>query len=325
MFLLAGLMGMVLLGATVMVGVMDEIDPDTAEGEEPSPDEDEAAQGVIATGDGLGDLLHGTGGDDQIGGYGGHDTILGDAGDDWLVGQDGKDLVLGQGGDDSLSGGDGGDTLDGGAGNDTMMGMAGNDSISGGAGDDSAHGGPGADVLHGGAGDDALHGNHGGDTLDGGAGHDSLFGGYGHDWLNGLTAALAEDGSADDPEAQQPAAADADFLNGGDGDDTIVAGPGDVVTAGRGADQIMLGDWLMGAEEAAVMDFEPQEDRLLVVWDDSASDDPPEVTIEPVGGVVYHVLIGGQVCASLISEGGIGPDDVMLVGQSFAQLVQPAA
>ena len=155
--------------------------------------------------------------------------------------------------------------------------MLGDDLLQGGAGDDSAHGGDGADSLSGGAGDDALHGNLGNDRLDGGAGADTLFGGW--------------------------------------GDDTIRAGAADVVTGGEGRDVIMLDGQGIAGEAAEIMDFQPGEDSLLILYDDTLGA-VPGVEIVSVAGQVHHVLVDGALCASLTGPGAPGLEDIALVAQS---------
>ena len=113
-------------------------------------------------------------------------------------------MIDGRGGDDQLNGYDGNDTLDGGGGNDTVF---------GGSGDDVMTGGHGDDMLQGLTGDDALYGESGNDHLAGGFGHDSLDGGAGDDMLI-------------DTDLER------DYLNGGDGNDSIHSYGADVLTWG---------------------------------------------------------------------------------------------
>ena len=75
----------------------------------------------------------------------GNDVIAGTVGGDTQAGGKGDDLMFGARGDDSQSGGEGNDALFGGDGDDTLDGGAGNDDL---------HGGKGSDLLIGGAGID---------------------------------------------------------------------------------------------------------------------------------------------------------------------------
>lgn len=265
-----------------------------------------AARGQILAGDGGDDLVAGEGGDDQIGGRAGDDTLQGGAGRDDLHGAEGADSLSGGDGPDTLYGGSDGDTLNGDDGDDLLFGQIGDDSLDGGQGDDSLHGGPGNDSLHGGSGDDALHGGLEDDWLDGGQGADTLFGGAGNDLLTGLPA--------QDP-GQEQGQTDVDYLNGGDGDDTIIAGDGDIVTSGRGFDLLAMGHWI--TDPAQVVDFDPAEDSLIVVYDDSTAADPV-IDLRPndSGSDQVDLYLDGIHVASFAAASGVSLSDIALLGQS---------
>lgn len=154
------------------------------------------------------------------------DVLEGTSGGDTLTGQSGRDRLYGFGGNDNLLGGDGHDLLDGGDNNDTLSGGAGVDELLGGAGDDYLAGGDGNDYVQdwiGGPARGGLFGGDGNDVLVGGGGVDALFGEGGDD-----TLLVDEDGGAT-----------WDYINGGDGSDTISfeqfsGGIGFDLTAGRG-------------------------------------------------------------------------------------------
>lgn len=324
MLFLAGLMGMMLVGATVLVG-FDTSDPDAEEDDDfrgdagPAPtgpgamtgsvtgadvtDDADSPPGTpqdvsgIASGTLVADWLRASGGNDQVAGDDGDDRIEGGPGDDWLLGQGGADALSGDAGADTLEGGEGDDRLHGGPGADELNGMMGDDDLDGDAGPDTLRGGAGADTLSGGAGDDALHGNDGDDRLDGGAGQDTLFGGAGNDLLSGRDA-------------------DPDYLNGGAGDDTIAAGPGDILSGDEGADVMMFGPWPGDGPPAEVTDFDPAEDRLVIGYDD-APGAVPEVEVVSAGGTAgwHHVLVAGRLIAQVHSSDGLSEDDVLLVAQ----------
>ncbi len=293
---------------------MDE--PTGADGDTPSPpDAALSADGGadawwdVTSGGTEADIIRGIPGSDQIGGYGGDDTIFGYAGDDVLRGGAGDDVVSGGEGDDTLHGGDGGDLLAGDAGDDLLFGQNGNDSLCGGDGDDTLHGGAGDDTLHGGSGDVALHGGLGDDHLFGGQGQDTLFGGLGNDTLIGAEF---------DPEVEGLQDLDGrDYLNGGPGDDVILAGKEDIVTTGTGADSVILGDWLDGEHQAEMLDFSPDEDALVVVYDDAAGAEP-EVTLEPDAENPDHqrLLLNGEPITLIANAHGLTLDHVALLPQS---------
>lgn len=346
MLILTGILGLFLTGATMVSlgGLLDTSDDDTAdqnpdsatkgpaegnriEGDQP----DLLAQtfadtpghaGVVSVAalslqtNGDDDvILAGENGDDLITGAAGDDQLGGRSGDDTLQGGDGRDDLHGAEGDDKLSGGEGTDTLYGGSdadhlagddGDDLLFGQLGDDTLDGGAGNDSLHGGPGNDSLLGGAGDDALHGGLEDDRLDGGAGRDTLFGGAGDDLLIGLGAQEQGEGLGQ---------ADVDYLNGGDGADTILAGDGDIVTSGRGADLLAMGYWI--TDPVQVVDFDPAEDSLIVVYDDSAPTDPVvELRPDDSGSDQIALYLDGIHIASLAAASGVSLDNIALLGQS---------
>ena len=175
--------------------------------------------------------------------FGANDIITG--GDDVGPGN----ILNGHGGDDQITGGTAGDTLSGGAGNDTING--GDESV-------SDHPAPSYDGIDGGDGDDVLSGGSGNDVIVGGSGSDQINGDAGNDYLlgHGGTITTVLTSVAYTPPYQNYATyldvrnhlpsdrliddGVADTLNGGDGDDTIVAGLFDVVDGGFGNDHLDL-------------------------------------------------------------------------------------
>jgi Ca2+-binding RTX toxin-like protein len=182
--------------------------------------------------------LNGGTGFDSLTGGGGADNITtgtdlngdvadGQGGNDTITGGDGDDLLFGGDGNDSVVGGLGANALEGGAGNDTLVGGADDDDLTGNDGNDSLVGGDGADRLRG---DTFGNKKQGNDTLDGGLGDDLMAAGGGNDVVFG------GDG--------------ADLLDGGAGNDRLVAGPDaatdgdDLAYGGAGNDTISGGDGL---------------------------------------------------------------------------------
>jgi len=82
-----------------------------------------------------------------IGASDGDDSILGGLNKDWLTGNGGDDTIDGLTGDDILNGNAGQDILIGGGGDDVLLGGGGNDTLNGGAGADVLVGGAGSDIV----------------------------------------------------------------------------------------------------------------------------------------------------------------------------------
>ncbi|MHA7875977.1 calcium-binding protein [Roseivivax sp.] len=308
--------------------------------------------GLISAGSDDADALTGTEFTDHLDGGAGQDTLLGLGGDDVLQGQEDADQIEGGAGQDTLHGGAGCDLLSGGSGDDALFGHDGQDTLEGGAGADELQGGLGDDLLSGGSGDDALHGREGADVLSGGQGADTLFGGAGDDLLAGVDLAGAAGGaptsgsgmsgaagpdtgmSADGGESEvagalgqdpaSPAAAnsatapDADFLNGGDGADTLVLGDGDTGDGGAGADTFLTGHWMTGGG-ATVIDFDMREDRMVVVFDDAAGA-PEDIgySPDPESGDRLLLMSGEVILAKLPADEAPPIGDIVLMAASEA-------
>jgi Ca2+-binding RTX toxin-like protein len=311
MLWLAGLMGLMAVGAVAHVETGDEeADADGPETEAGDMSGTGLTVGDIISGTEGDDLLTGGTGDDQIGGYAGDDLIDGDTGNDDLHGAEGADTILGGADEDTLHGDDGDDDLYGGTGNDSIAGHNHDDFIWGEEGDDSLQGSAGDDCLHGGAGDDALQGGLDDDYLAGDAGEDALFGGWGDDTLSGVVAG---------PEGMDTD--NGDYLNGGGGDDVIAAGNDDTVTAGTGVDSILLGDWIAQGQGAEILDYAPEEDHLLFVWDDSDPEAlPPEVSIlpDPASEGALEVWMDNAVVARVAGAEALETAEISLVRLSAA-------
>jgi Ca2+-binding RTX toxin-like protein len=209
-------------GSDVLVGAAGRDYLDGGDGEDEitgGEDDPPATDGDVAN------VMLGGSGSDFIQGGEGVDWIYGEDGSDLLEGEEGQDRIDGGAGNDWIEGGDDGDTIDGGADNDTIYGGNGDDLIEGGDGDDVLYGQSGNDLLVGdsadfsnqfdvenvtGTGNDILSGGGDSDVLFGAGGDDSLFGGA---YLTSGVAAVVEPDTFD-------------FLDGGTGNDTLVADDG---------------------------------------------------------------------------------------------------
>lgn len=217
--------------------------------------------------------------------------IDGTSDNEWMVGDSGHDTLHGDFGDDTIEGDDGDDWISGGMGDDVLFGQAGDDTLMGGSGDDTLFAGAGNDWLSGGHGNDVLHVGEGSDTLDGGEGDDTLFGA-----INGV------------------AGAGGNYLNGGMGNDMLLVGSGDIASGEAGSDSFVLGDWMDGAI-AQILDFDPAEDEIVVVFDPSMTSDP--VLTLQTGDSPEHltILLDGVPLAQVANAGGLDVSSIRLVAE----------
>lgn len=173
-----------------------------------------------------------------------------------VIGTNRGDNLTGHAGANALAGLAGADTLSGLGGNDTLDGGLGNDDLSGGDDNDLLIGGDGNDTLLGGAGDDVLRPGAGTDTIDGGAGINTLD--Y-SDAAGGIFLLLESHttggaafgdtfvniqriiGSAYNDVVTANASGQAVVIDGGAGDDTLIAGAvqGERLIGGAGNDQLI--------------------------------------------------------------------------------------
>jgi Ca2+-binding RTX toxin-like protein len=221
---------------------------------------------------------------------------MGTAGDDVICGTDGDDEIHGLGGNDTIFGNGGKDTIEGGDGSDTIFGGPGDDIICG----DEFSGDVGRVFFDefacvGGAGErDTIYGGPGLDVIGGGDGDDTIFGGPGN------------------------AVGTGDLIQGGFGNDTIIADRSGVISGGPGNDTITGGDdntpGLGGALKGdgicgASWDFDqPGNDVTGLVRCVNLSADPDDDTISGGGG--NDTLRGGEGADTI--NGGAGDD--MIVG-----------
>ena len=200
-----------------------------------------------------------TDGDDIIFGFGGSDQIFAKGGNDILHGGDGHDYLNGGDGIDTANYGDSpegvivnlayvnpwtGYGFGGTAEGDTLVGI---ENITGSWFNDFLTGNSGANVLSGGWGNDSLQGAAGADTLSGGGGVDTAV--YTQSTAGVMVSLLWDTASGGDAEGDELNSIEnlsgsgyddslfgdnnANFLNGNDGNDTLL---------GFGGDDILYGD-----------------------------------------------------------------------------------
>ncbi|MEM8656282.1 MAG: hypothetical protein AAGF36_16240 [Pseudomonadota bacterium] len=206
------------------------------------------------------------------------------------------------------------DLLDTGGGDDTVFGGEGDDALLTGTGDDRAFGGDGGDLVLGEQGDDFLRGGANDDFVNGGLGEDTLFGDAGNDALDGTDVIdiagifeASRQAAADEEELDEDDLAafidpsremgEADTLNGGVGDDILIAGSNDVVSTGTGSDEVSIGDWVIPGEPVEIVDFDVEEDTIVYNFVEGTT--PPNVTFGETDDGLSVVLADEEIIAAL--------------------------
>ncbi|MEO9682533.1 MAG: calcium-binding protein [Tateyamaria sp.] len=223
-----------LLGIGLIVNLVDDDDSESAEGSQNDEDmgtvdmggDETDTDGMSAVGTSDADLIEPGNGDDTVFAGAGDDVVIGGDGDDSIFAGEDNDLILGGDGDDFLRGQSGADFILGDAGEDEINGDVGNDTISG------------ADIIDG----------------------EGLFNASLEATLQGRTLTDAEINSFNDLTADPM---EADTLNGGFGDDAIIAGSNDVVDTGLGEDVVNVGEWVDPDAPVEITGFTPAEDTII--------------------------------------------------------------
>ena len=84
-----------------------------------------------------------------------------------------------------------------------------------------------------------------------------------------------------------------DYLNGGEGADSIHSYGADVMTVGDGADMFVYTD--VGDE---ITDFDPTVDTMAIQFHEN---DVRDISVHPVSDDVYEIRLGDQVAAHVKS------------------------
>ncbi|MBY5932319.1 hypothetical protein KUV51_04840 [Tateyamaria omphalii] len=321
-----------LLGIGLIVSIFDDDDDnETAAASEPEgvvrngTDDADTIDGTDGT-----DLLSGGAEDDTLSGGASSDTLEGGTGDDLLEGNGGNDRLLGQADDDVIVAGGGNDVAAAGSGNDFVQGRGGDDTLNGSLGIDWLEGNDGNDSASGGFGNDTILGGDGADTLNGEGGNDILISGELsgtpfatedlealRDGTTALTTILNLDAETAIPLLDDDAA---DVLNGGDGDDALVLGAGDIGTGGEGEDGFALLAETADSDAgpSTITDFNSEEDALVILVDPNQTVDPVVDVVDEngdaiitVNGTPISVLVGA---AGQIESADIGGGTGIVVG-----------
>ncbi|GGX61365.1 hypothetical protein GCM10007385_33070 [Tateyamaria omphalii] len=328
-----GLTLLTLLGIGLIVSIVDDDD----DGDTNEADAVAEPEGVEVAGTEDGETIDGTEGTDLLIGGEGEDTISGADSSDTIEGGVGNDLIEGDAGDDRLLGQADDDVIVGGAGDDTIAGGQGDDFAQGRGGDDRLTGSLGRDWLEGGDGSDTALAGFGEDTLVGGAGADSLEGGGGNDLIMGGDLSLidlspsdlaglrdgtlsfvqaAGLGGIDDNILEEPNAEDnaADTLSGGDGNDALLLGSGDIATGGAGEDEFgIFADALSGDQgPSTITDYVPGEDFIFVLADPEAPV-AANISVLTAGDDAIVALNGQPVTVVSGAAGLLSTDDIAFI------------
>ncbi|MDY6982311.1 MAG: hypothetical protein SV422_04420, partial [Pseudomonadota bacterium] len=245
-------------------------------------------------------ILWGNDGDDSLSGADGDDTLNGGSGNDTLVGGNGHDVASYAGASAAVTVSLAAqDTLQGtgGAGSDQLSSIEGligssyNDTLTGDANDNSFDGDNGNDTIIGGDGNDVIYAraNDGDDSIEGGTGIDKLDfkalstaitvnltetvnsqnTGAGQDIIKGIEHLAG--GSGNDTFTGDD---EANYLFGGEGNDTLIGGLGDdtlegglgndTLTGGNGIDRFLFNSTPGASNLDEITTFAPGEDRIVL-------------------------------------------------------------
>jgi Ca2+-binding RTX toxin-like protein len=117
-----------------------------------------------------------------------------------------------------------------------------------------------------------------------------------------------------DPDPNAEIETTRDYLNGASGQDTIIAGAGDVVSTGADADLVLLGDWIAEGEPAAIMDFDQAQDELAVLWDFETNADPwIELLDDQDQAGTKLLLVDGVTYARIHGGDGLSVEDILVI------------
>ena len=135
-------------------------------------------------------------------------------------------------------------------------------------------------------------------------------------------ASNGAEGFAQDQEGRTTQLAQSEgapYLAGSEQADSIDVPHRALVLGMGGPDSFFLDGATPIGEQAELPDFDPDTDRLAVVWDDSGDAEPPDVTFGTIEDAAHlsQVIVDGVVIAHVNNADGVlGPQDVALVPRS---------
>ena len=170
----------------------------------------------------------------------------------------------------------------------------------------------GHELLDGGEGADRLSGGIGDDTLIGGQGEDALFGDLGNDRIDGTEHHVTD--TEDSQDTVNRVHDERDYLNGGDGDDTLIAGASDVVTPGIGQDTIILDAANASKIPTSIIAFDSQHDSIIIAYGEAAQT-PHEVHLQRhhTDPAQTQIVLDGAVIATMNTLTSFKASDIALV------------
>jgi Ca2+-binding RTX toxin-like protein len=98
-----------------------------------------------------------------------------------------------------------------------------------------------------------------------------------------------------------------DYLNGGEGDDSIHSYGADVMTGGDGADTFVYTD--VDDEPIEITDFDPTVDTMAIQFHEN---DVGDTSVHPVSEDVYEIRLGDQVAAHVKSIVPFGASSIVV-------------
>ena len=103
-------------------------------------------------------------------------------------------------------------------------------------------------------------------------------------------------------------------IDGGAGDDTLMAGAGAGLTGGTGEDQFMAGNWTGTEQTVQLMDFDTDEDKLVLVWDFEDGEEPSvELQQNPEAEDEQVILVDGEPALRVTGAGWLTAADLVLI------------
>jgi Ca2+-binding RTX toxin-like protein len=217
--------------------------------------------------------------------------IEGTSSNDVIVGLDGNDTIFGIMGNDEIYGAQGADMIFGGEGADSIMAGAGNDTLFGGRGDD---------VLDGGIGDDYLVGGVSSNIVDGGDGNDTIMGqwqpnsSFYREFFDECPSNLFESEEYTSEYLEEKSSTDSyqdtNILFGGNGDDWMFLGKGDIAIGGNGSDFFFVSESDVNCP--TIIDFDTSQDKIVIYLTPQSNIDP-QISFQVENSVDTFVLVDG--------------------------------